>query len=237
MNFPEKITVTDQEIDLSNLSTNQKEYYIFLAQKLVELYSKNKKERFVVSLSGPSGSGKSVTAEILRNLISDSSSNFKFYKADLDAFHFSNEYLEKALLKEVKGRYDTYDTNALSNILKKFTSGGTITFPMYSRKFHNPIENGFSVNEDKAFLFIVGLWFLRNDEKWESIWKFISYNFYLEGPQERIKENTIKRHILGGREEKDAKDFYDQSDLVNTEEILSNSILPDETIQYFEDIS
>lgn len=236
MNFPKKVIVTDQTINLDFLNERQKKYYFDLADELINLYSNSGNNRYIISMSGPSGSGKSVISKILEYIITSKISGFKFYTLDLDAFHFSNKYLIKKSLKQVKGRYDTYDTNLIKSALTKFLSGANVTFPIYSRKLHDPIKNGFVVNEEKVLLLVVGLWFTRNDAKWKSLRNLMSYNLYIKGPKDKIKQNTIKRHTIGGRSKKEATEFYDKSDLLNTVEILNNSVKPDKVIKYFENI-
>ncbi|MGH7141645.1 MAG: hypothetical protein ACREGH_03375 [Minisyncoccia bacterium] len=90
--------------------------------------------------------------------------------------------------------------------------------------------------QKNVLLLIVGLWFLRDDDVWKSISEYISYNFYLQGPEAALKNNTIGRHMAGGRSEQDAHRFYDFSDSLNAREIASHSIAPDETISYFGEI-
>ena len=236
MEFPEKIIVTDQEIDLSRLTREQKDYYIGLARKISDIYRSSKQKRIVVSLSGPSGSGKSVIAELLKTIFDSSDKDIIFYPLDLDAFHFSNAELEQKGLRGVKGRYDTYNVELLEDKLQRFLNGENVTFPIYSRGAHEPIENGFTVSNDQAILFLVGLWIQNDSNEWKEIRDQIRYTFSIFGPVDHMRQNTIQRHIRGGRNEKDAQQFFENSDAVNTQEILSNSVKADEEIQYFEDI-
>jgi pantothenate kinase len=241
-NFPTSITVTDQVIDISMLSETQKAYYENLAKKIIEKYSSLHQDRILMTLSGPSGTGKSVIAEILRLLISEMKPDFSFYAAGLDAFHYPNSYLEKTkdahsvFLKSVKGRYDTYDTKLLLEKLSSFKKGEIVTFPKYSRELHEPVQDSLKISEQKALLFIEGLWFLRNDEVWEAVRKHSSYNFSITANEDVIKSNTIKRHIAGSRSPLEAKLFYEKSDHENFEEIMRHRVKEDEVLEYFEKV-
>lgn len=235
MKFPENISVTDQFVNLSILSDSQKDYFLELAKKIRRLYSESNKSRYVVSLSGPSGSGKSVLSIILYELLKNEM-DFAFYPVDLDSFHFTNDYLKSHDLSDVKGRYDTYDVEKLNKLLLKFKSGEKVKFPAYSRKLHEPTEDGPEVFDDNAVVLLAGLWFQRDDKPWEKIREYIDYSFVIEGNEDSIRKNTIKRHIKGGRSEKEALDFYNNSDYKNNQEIRNSSVAGDEILKYYENI-
>lgn len=235
MEFPQKVIVTDQEIDLTHVTDVQKNHFIDFAKRIQQMYLLNREDRYVVSVSGPSGSGKSVLSAILAELLKEET-DFSFYSADLDALHFPNDYLKEHGLLNVKGRYDTYDTESLCDLLRSFTEGKNIHFPRYSRESHEPDPNGPYINSKRAVLFLAGLWFQRNDNSWGTVREYIDYTFSIEGSTGQFQKNTIKRHMRGGRTKENAESFYDNSDLKNAQEISKNSIPSDEVVPYFEDI-
>jgi len=236
MELPKKVTVTEQDIDISWLTEKQKMYYKNLAERLIELYGKFGKARVVFSISGPSGSGKSVTLAILAQIIKNDVCDFALYTVGLDAFHYPNKHLSEKNLRDVKGRFDTYDVEKLKEKLHDFVSGNEVRLPIYSRKLHEPVEDKVIVDERRVLLLIEGLWFLRNDDVWKNMRKYLSYNFFVSGNETEMRTNTIKRHVAGGRSAENAEKFFDISDYKNTQEILTNSIQPDERIEYFKNI-
>lgn len=236
MKFPTEINVTGQKVDISDLTKAQKEYLVRFKDRLIEVYGEVGKDRVVISLSGISGTTKTSTAEIIKALFASEDKDFEFYIAGLDAFHFTNDYLEEKQLKKVKGRFDTYDIASLKRTLAEFKRGEATIFPKYSREIHNPVEGGFCTTDGGALLLIEGLWFLRDDQAWEDVREHIDYNFLIEADESVTKAATVARHVKGGRSQKEAEDFYEASDHQNTLEILKNSVKADEVIPYYKDI-
>lgn len=231
--FPDSIVVTDQEIDLTKLTQAQREHFVKLKDRVVELYEIGAQKRAIISFAGQSGIGKSVTVELLKRLMEIEDHDFTVQKVGLDAFHYPNAILAERNLHDVKGRYDTYDTDEMNKVLLRFLHGHSTSFPQYSRELHAPVRGGFLISEEKALILFEGLWLLRDDEEWAYFRKLFSYNFLIKGSEEESKENTISRHVQGGRSEEDARAFYQSSDHLNTLEVLNNSVQPDEIIQYY----
>jgi len=240
--FPEKVVVTDHEIDLTNLTDTQKEYYRDLASRIAVLYEASAKKRVVVAFAGQSGSGKSVTIELIRTLLSQKECPYSVRIADIDAFHYHNEYLDNAqgfdgkVLRSVKGRYDTYDVSRLSDFLTDFVAGKQVVIPQYSRITHNPTEEGHPVAEEKVLLLMAGLWFLRDTAEWAQVRTHIDHIFLLRGNPARLRAYSIERHMRGGRSREDAERFYDESDARNAQEIAEHSVEADEVLPFFEEV-
>jgi len=233
---PSSIKITGQDIDISSLTKIQYDYYLKLSEKITSLYTKEGKDRLVIGLSGPAGAGKSVVTELLTHIFNQKQVPFEYINIGLDAFHFTNTELDEKQLRGVKGRYDTYDLTKLNEKLHTFTEGEKVTFPIYSRETHNPAPDSISVTADKAIILLEGQWLLRNTPEWENIRNLCSYQFSISGPNESLKENVIKRHIAGGKKQSEAETFYQESDLVNTEEIERNSIKANETLLFYREI-
>lgn len=235
MTFPKEINVTEQMVDISHLSAQQITYYQELTKELKKLYLKNGAGRQIFTLSGPAGSGKSVIASILENLLADTDI-FTYINAGLDAFHYQNSTLEKLGLLSHKGRYDTYNTELLYHKMSAFMAGDAVLLPYYSRTNHNPVEDKILVTSDNVLLLMEGQWFLRDSVEWSKVRGLSAYNLYVKGPAKDIRENVIKRHIAGGSSIADAENFYTVSDLVNTQEMSENSVEPDQEIVFYKNI-
>lgn len=235
MQLPKKLNVTDQTIDISALTEAQLGYYERLAKDLEERYVELGEGRQIFTLSGPPGSGKSVVSAIL-NHIYTKNSLFTFVNVGMDAFHFSNSILAEKKLLDVKGRYDTYDTEQLLTKMTAFKNGGAVSFPYYSREDHNPIADHLSVDGKNILLMLEGQWLLRKAPEWDPIRELSPYNLFVSGSTDDMRENVIRRHIAGGRTPKDAMNFFAQNDLQNTKEVLENSANPDKKLLFYKDI-
>jgi len=236
--FPESVDVTGQTIDLTELTNTQQEYYRSVATHLHELFRQAETERFVVAIAGQSGSGKSVLAEVVRVLLNQRENAPAVYVADIDAFHFHNDYLlshkddSGTVLKDVKGRYDTYDTDALAARLAQFHSGTACDFPTYSRQSHNPVP-GFHIPKGTALLVVAGLWLLYDHPAWAAVRDHIDHRICIKADESYTRPHAIERHVRGGRSKEDAGRFYETSDHQNTLELAERSVAADETIPMY----
>jgi pantothenate kinase len=235
MELPKTLNVTDQAIDISGLSDKQISYYQKLAEKIRDQYEEKGKGRQLYTLSGPPGSGKSVVTAILFHFF-QAEKDLTYINLGLDAFHFPNAVLAERKLLDVKGRYDTYDTDLLLRKLSDFKEGEPVMFPYYSREDHNPVADKIAVTQQNILLMLEGQWLLRDASEWSNVRTLSEGNYMIEGPLDEMRDNVIRRHIRGGRTTEDAINFYTESDLKNSKEVLENSVKADETIKFYKNI-
>lgn len=235
--FPKKIVVTEQEIDVGELSTKEKEFVIELTRDAALRYEGFGKARAVFGIAGPSGAGKSVLATLMREVALAQEFPFRVETLSIDAFHFPNEYLAGEVrdgvnLKAVKGRYDTYDTQLLGSELAHFRSGGAMRFPRYSRKIHDPVPGALNISEPKVLLLLEGLWLLYDHAGWKSVHDELDYAYFLDDDLERLRKHTVLRHVRGGREEKDAERFYEKCDMENYRLVMRTKKCADQFLSW-----
>lgn len=135
--FPATLLVTEQKIDLSAISQKQKDFYLGLFCQMVEVYRAKAKPRVVIGIAGPTGAGKSVAAVLFKDMATQAGLPFALESVTIDAYHYPNQLLLSRFsrgesLKKVKGRYDTYDVDALTRDIKAFSSGENVAFPKTS---------------------------------------------------------------------------------------------------------
>ena len=234
--FPTRVSVTDQNIDIANLTETQQKYYLELFVKIVALYEAGGKPRYILGFTGPSGSGKSVIGALLLSIARQAQLPFGFEVLGIDAFHFNNEYLlsqksgEKTL-KDYKGRFDTYDVATLTQTLKNFSEGREVALPHYSRKTHDTVQNAAVIKENKTLLLIEGLWLLYDRAGWQEVGRYLDYAIFVDSEKESVRNNVIKRHVDGGRTPEDATNYYDtidavHSDIVDTTKQRADIVIP-----------
>ena len=183
--FPASLQVTEQPIDLSALSTRQKDFYSNLFFEIVDIYEAKKRPRVVIGIAGPTGAGKSVVAVLFKEFAKQVVISFVLQSITIDAYHFSNQFLlshfaDGVSLKQVKGRFDTYDAEALAKDLRVFSSGGPVSLPTYSRKLHEPVKDAIVVETGNALLIVEGLWLLYDKAGWESIGPLLDYSIFID---------------------------------------------------------
>ena len=237
ISFPKKLTVTEQEIDISLLTDSQKEFYIDLFKEVIQLYQSKKKLRLVVGVTGPAGSGKSVIAAIFHEIARQRPIAFRFESLGIDAFHFTNDFLisnttDGEPLKNHKGRFDTYDVSKLTDTLTHFSLGHECFLPTYSRKTHNPIENAVHIKKgEPALLLVEGLWLLYDKNGWDKIGKILNFSIFIETKKYEFKQGVLERHIRGGKIPENAVEYYEANEAMNFELIVktkgrANKVIP-----------
>jgi hypothetical protein len=236
LTFPAALLVTEQTIDISEFSQGQRSFYLSLFWETVAFYKSQNRPRVIIGIAGPTGAGKSVVAVLFKELAKQARLPFAFESVTIDAYHFHNHFLNSHFsggepLKKVKGRFDTYDVGALVSDLKDFSSGENVSFPIYSRKLHDPVENGVLVETKNALLIVEGLWLLYDQAGWEAVGPLLDFSFFIDSDKDRAKEPVIRRHLAGGRTLADAARYYElvdgrNSDLVLTTKHKADKVIP-----------
>ncbi len=244
--FPDHIIVTEQEVDCTHLSGERKEFIINFTKRLIALYKEGGNARQIYAIAGPSGSGKSYLSVLAQEVGKQIDESVSIVPVSIDAYHFPNEYLSQTkaggggeeeergeslrTLKDVKGRYDTYDVPALLRDLEEFKSGSAVRFPLYSRRLHEPIQGEIKVPEGPAIVLIEGLWLLYPGAEWKDLPALYDHSYFLDDTPEALRERTISRHEIGGRERGDAERMYDESDAKNRALVLETKTYADEQL-------
>ena len=174
-------------------------------------------------------------AVLLKELAKQAGPHFVVESITIDAYHFPNPFLLSHLsngvpLKEVKGRFDTYDAKTLAKDIRAFRAGQTVSFPAYSRKLHEPVKDGVVVAAESALLIVEGLWLLYEKAGWEDIGPLLDFAVFIDGDVERAKESVLKRHMAGGRTLESALKHYDNVDARNSELVLTTKNKADKVI-------
>lgn len=226
--FPKSLVVTDQEIDLTTLSERQKFFTQELLTEIQAKYTTLNHPRMIIGIAGPSGSGKSVLVALLKYLSQLEQEAHTVETVGIDAYSYPNSLLSHTpvgthTLKEVKGRYDTYNTTQLVNDLAHFRQGDTLMIPEYSRKIHDPVPSAKQIQDPNTLLLVEGLWILSDFPGWESVRNTFDFSYFLNGDQTSLRTKTIARHEAGGRSPKDAEQYYETVDAVNYDLVCNSA--------------
>lgn len=217
--------VTEQTIDISCFTQQQREFYLNLFRETVGVHAAAKKSRVIIGMAGPTGAGKSVVAVLFKELAQQACLPFAFEVVTIDAYHYPNSYLlshfsEGVALKQVKGRFDTYDVPALAGDLKAFAAGANVVFPKYSRKLHDPVPNSVRVESPAAMLVVEGLWLLSDLGGWAQVRPLLDFCYFIDSDKEQTRQAVIKRHVTGGRAHESAARHYEEVDGRNSDLVL-----------------
>ncbi len=190
--------------------------------------------RNIIFVAAPPATGKSTLTLFLESLAKER--GISLQAVGLDGFHYPNAYLaanyaeidgRKILLRDVKGSAETFDVEAVAAKLAELKSDAAeVKWPVYSRKLHDPIADGYTITKD--IVLFEGNWLLLKDLRWAALRSFADYALFITADEDTLKERLISRKVQGGVSRDEATRFYEASDSVNVKRVLADSVSADE---------
>ena len=164
--------------------------------------------RLLVAVAGPPGSGKTAFATILVAVVNAEVDEHVAVLVGLDGWHYSNAYLAKHLierdgqriaLRSIKGSPETFDAAAAYDCLSRIRRGGQATFPVYSRKLHEPILAGGTIDASHRIVIVEGNYLLLDEEPWKQLRQLFDVRLFISASVEILQEGLRERHLRGGK--------------------------------------
>ena len=197
--------------------------FIPLLETLTRLQRK-KGRRIISFLAAPPAAGKSTLCLYLEKLSRELEGLTPVQSVGIDGFHFRNEYLkshfiekngETLPLSKIKGAPETYDVEKLKFCLENPDA----KWPVYSRKLHEPVENALEIKED--ILILEGNWLLLDEQPWNTL--SCDYSIFWAADSPEQLERVVRRKIMGGFPEDEARAFVMGNDLPNIRRCMEHS--------------
>jgi type I pantothenate kinase len=139
---------------LHALILNKKEASIKLSRFLNQPL---KRSPFIIGIAGSVAAGKSTTAKILSNLLSEYPEHTKTAILSTDHFLYPNRVLEERGIMNRKGFPESYDHANLHHTLKKLIDGAPVVqVPVYSHMTYDILPNPETI-ERPDILFVEGI--------------------------------------------------------------------------------
>ncbi len=223
-------------------------YYIPLGQNIFNSFE-TKKERYLVGVCGPPGSGKSYKTATLCAVMQVMYGRDKIQWVPFDGFHFSNEYLrnhfintdhetlqnhpalsillkdeqgyllddgQRIPLKAIKGMAPTFDAESAMNKYREyFENSGTMYFPFYDRKIHDPVPEGNLIPQSVRILLTEGNFLFLDEGRYRGMPDMFDLRIFLDSIPESNLRSCFNRHLEGGKSKEDAQRNLDWVDSPN----------------------
>lgn len=223
-----KFDVNGITVDAEVRSEDLEGIYLPLLRKMTRM-QKEKRRRLVVYLAAPPGCGKSTTASLLQYLSEQNPEIEPLQALGIDGFHFGNDYLrthqtvidgETVDMIRVKGNPVTFDTDKLHSSLAHIQDP-LISWPVYSRIAHAPVEN--AVSTDRKIILLEGNYLLYDDIHWTQLLRYCDLKLFMTADDEILKKRLTERKCRSGFSRTEAERFYDYSDGRNVKLVKEHS--------------
>lgn len=200
-----------------------------LSTRILERLEKNR--RFIVTIAGTPGSGKSKISGELCELLNHSVSTkilpqdgYHYYRLELAQFE------DPDLAFERRGAPFTYDSERFLNTIKTLqNTENSIFIPSFDHRLKDPIENDIEITPDTKIIIIEGNYVSLKDPIWDEISDYADETWFVQVDPKVVLNRIVDRHLAAGisstREEAIAR--AQGSDKLNSDYILQNSKAPD----------
>ena len=215
---------TDKPLDVDR--TQVDEFYHPLATDLLSRCSSG--PRFMVAIAGPPGCGKTAFATILVATLNAEADDSVAVFVGLDGWHYANEYLathsidrghEQIALRRIKGAPETFDATAAYDGLSQMCRGDLVTFPVYSRRLHEPVSGGGTVGASHKIVVVEGNYLLLDEDPWRRFRELFDLRIFISAPLETLMASLAERHRRGGKTPETITRHMRDVDLPNIERV------------------
>jgi pantothenate kinase len=163
--------------------------------------------RLMVAVAGPPGSGKTAFATILVAVANAEADDQLGVLVGLDGWHYPNAYLathfiqwsgERVALRDIKGAPETFDADAAYHCLSQIRGGGQVSFPVYSRRSHQPIAGGIVASSHRLVV-AEGNYLLLGEDPWSRFRQLFDVRVFISASPETLVESLRERHLRVGK--------------------------------------
>lgn len=199
---------------------------------------------FIIGISGSVAVGKSTTARVLEDLLTNYFTGEHVQLITTDGFLYPNAELKKQGILDRKGFPESYDMKALINFLNSVKSGvPVIKTPVYSHQVYDIVPDQFEVINRPDVLIVEGINTLQLPQNQQIyISDFTDFSIYMDADPDLIEkwylerfgklmdtafldpDNYYHKYAIGDRNQAFdmAKDVWQRVDMPN----LNENILP-----------
>jgi pantothenate kinase len=186
-------------------------------------------KRFIVGIAGPPGSGKTTLADNLCKTIIDRGESAVV--VPMDGYHFDDIVLNKRGYRSRKGAYYTFDATGFLHLIKRIKSNEPdIAIPVFDRTIELSRAAADVIDGSTRFIIVEGLYLLLKHEPWSALKPLFDLSIFLDVPKAELERRLTQRILHHGHDEAYAKNWIASNDMLNADEVISNSAVADITI-------
>ncbi|KAI5960759.1 uncharacterized protein KGF55_004329 [Candida pseudojiufengensis] len=213
----QRLTVYDDQTDL-------------LESRVKSNYNKNGSNRYIISLAGVPGAGKTTFANKIASIFNRdiaktiviSQDGYHLYRSELLSLPNPEEAVRR------RGAPFTFNVQAFVNLVSKLKDKSEVRkVPSFDHKLKDPVEENIIIDTDVSIIILEGNYVSLKDEHWDDISSYVDDTWFISTPEDLVRSRIIKRHLDSGiaLDEEEAIERADGSDLQNAKYIIENSKL------------
>ena len=184
------------------------------------------RDRFLVAITGPPGSGKSTSADALRALLVER--GLKAKVVPMDGFHLDNTILDKLGLRHRKGAPDTFDAEGFVELVGALRhTDQPVRIPGFDREQDRVVEDQYFVEPEDQIILIEGNYLLLRSEPWNRLLEHFDLTIFLNPGIEILERRLIQRWLDHDHTHEEAVQRARSNDIPNAEYVLENSARAD----------
>lgn len=180
------------------------------------------RDRFLVAIAGPPGSGKSTIAAELAARLGPASAVLP-----MDGFHLDNDRLRHLGLLHRKGAPETFDAAGFLNLLRAVRSQDTVPFPTFDRTADRTVPDGGRIEKATRIVLVEGNYLLLKNPPWSDFAALFDLTVGLAVSREELESRLIARWLDHGLPEAEARARALGNDMKNVDFVMENSRAPD----------
>lgn len=190
-------------------------------QEMIEARATGR-DRLLVAISGPPGSGKSTVAESLADRLGPGACVLP-----MDGFHLDNPVLRALGLFDRRGAPETFDAQGFVNLIRRLRDTDTVRYPIFDRQADRAIPNAGEISATTRIVLVEGNYLLLDTPPWSDLAALFDLTVALEVDVAELETRLITRWLHHGLPKDQALARARGNDLRNATHIVQNSRPPE----------
>lgn len=187
--------------------------------------------RYMLGIVGAPGAGKStLTAALNTALIACGETSVV---VPMDGFHFDDIILNARGHRARKGAPHTFDAPGFEVLLMRIRAREPdIAIPVFDRTMELSRAAADIVQAETRFILVEGNYLLLRQQPWARLKPLFDYTLFLDVPRGELERRLTQRILSHGHDLAYAKNWIASNDMLNIDEVISNSATADVTVRF-----
>ncbi|WP_333767648.1 nucleoside/nucleotide kinase family protein [Streptomyces sp. IBSBF 2435] len=177
--------------------------------------------RALLGLAGAPAAGKSTLARRLVTGVNDRLGADTAAYVPMDGFHLANAQLDRLHLRDRKGAPETFDVDGYVVLLRRLRAerSNPVYAPDFDRRIDEPVAAGLVIPASAALVVTEGNYLADDGPGWAGVRDLLDELWYVETPRRLRERRLLRRHVRGGRSEREAREFIASSERLNARRV------------------